>query len=564
MSDASTADGDETVPAVSGSAQSDSPQFAGGLLRTSTVMAVGTTASRALGFARSAALAAAIGVHLTSDTFTVANTVPNIIYILLAGGVLNAVFVPQLVRAMKDPDGGQGYADRLLTLAGLVLLGVTVSATALAPVLMAIFTGNDYTRADVAVATTFAFWCLPQIFFYGVYSLVGQVLNARGSFGPMMWAPAVNNVVAIAGALTFIALYSVDPQDPSSLSTGGIALLGGTATLGVALQALVLIPVLRRANFRYRPRFDFRGHGLGKAGELAKWTLLFVLVNQLSYLVVVNLATNAGKLSATTHQGAGLTTYSNAYLIFILPHSILTVSVVTGLLPRMSRAAADGRLASLRDDISTGWRLTAVGTVFVAALFVALGPDLTGVLFAANPDPGSARFIGSVTAAFALGLPAFSGQYVALRGFYAQEDTRTPFLLQVVIAATNVILALGAYALFPERFSLVGLALAFTFAYFVGVVLCAAVLRRQLGGVDGRRVVRTFVQLVVAVLPGAIAAWGFSRALTEWLGEGFVGSAVALGTGSVVVLLGFLTIGRALHIEELATVRATVRSRLAH
>lgn len=554
-----------TDPPVAGNGRATGDDGSvGGLLRTSTVMALGTTTSRALGFVRSAAIAAAIGVHLTADTFTVANTVPNIIYILLAGGVLNAVFVPQLVRAMKDPDGGQGYSDRLLTLAGLVLLGVTIAATALAPVLMAIYTGDDYTRPDVAVATTFAFWCLPQIFFYGIYTLVGQVLNARGSFGPMMWAPIVNNIVAIAGALSFIALDTADPDVPSSLSHEGIALLGGTATLGVVLQALVLIPVLRRTGFHYRPRFDFRGHGLGKAGDLAKWTLLFVLVNQVAYGVVVNLATNAGKLSSLTGKGAGLFAYSNAYLIFILPHSILTVSVVTGLLPRMSRAAADGALAKVRDDLSTGWRLTAVSTVLVAAMYVALGPDLTGVLFATNVDAQSARFIGTVTAAFALGLPAFSAQYVALRGFYAQEDTRTPFLLQVVIAATNVILALAAYAVLPDRLTLVGLALAYAVTYFVGFALSTAVLRRRLGGVDGHRVTRTVVRLVVAVVPGAIAAWGFSRAITGWLGEGFVGSAVALGTGGVVLLAGFLTLGQALHIDELATVRATVLRRLAH
>jgi putative peptidoglycan lipid II flippase len=537
------------------------PQSVGGLIGVSSVMAAGTTLSRALGFVRSAAIAAALGVHLTSDTFTVANTVPNIIYILLAGGVLNAVFVPQLVRAMKNSDGGQGYTDRLLTLAGMVLLGVTVLATALAPVLMALYTGDRYTNADVAVATTFAFWCLPQIFFYGVYTLIGQVLNARGSFGPMMFAPIVNNIVAIAGALTFIAVYTVDPSEPSSLSNQAIALLGSTATLGVALQALVLIPVLRRTGFRYRPRFDFRGHGLGKAGELAKWTLLFVLVNQLAYAVIVNLATNA----ATSNGGHnfGLTVYSSAYLIFILPHSILTVSVVTGLLPRMSRAVADGRLDSFREDLSTGWRLTAVGTVFVGALLVVLGPDLTGVLFAANVSSADARYIGTVTAAFALGLPAFSAQYVALRGFYAQEDTRTPFLLQVVIAATNIGLAVAAYTLLPERKTLVGLALAYVATYVVGFTLSTAVLRRRLGGVDGRRVTRTVVRLVVAVLPGAVAAWGFSRALTGWLGDGFAGSAAALGTGAIVLLLGFLTIGAALHIDELATLRATVRARLA-
>jgi putative peptidoglycan lipid II flippase len=406
--------------------------------------------------------------------------------------------------------------------------------------------------------------CMPQVFFYGAFVLVGQVLNARGHFGPMMWAPIVNNVVAIAGALTFIAVYTADPDHPSSLTGGGIALLGGTATLGVALQALVLIPVLRHTGFRYHPRFDFRGKGLGKARDLAKWTLLFVLVNQLAYLVVMNLASKAGKIAAATHAGAGPFTYSSAYLIFILPHSILTVSVVTGLLPRMSRAAADGQLATVREDLSTGWRLTAVGTVFVAALFVSLGPDLTGVLFTANVPNDQARFIGAVTAAFALGLPAFSAQYVALRGFYAQEDTRTPFLLQVVIAGTNVVLALTAYVLLPDRLALVGLALAYSATYVVGLALSTAVLRRRLGGVDGRRVTRTVVRLVLAALPGAVAAWGFSQALTGWLGEGFAGSAAALGTGGVVLLLGFLTIGRALRIDELAMVSATVRNRLAH
>jgi putative peptidoglycan lipid II flippase len=571
VTDPQSADRDETQPIPVSDAQltaTEAAQFASDrsesrLLRTSTVMAVGTSVSRALGFVRSAAIAAAIGVQLTADTFTVANTVPNIIYILLAGGVLNAVFVPQLVRAMKDPDGGQSYADRLLTLAGIVLLGVTVVATALAPVWIAIVT-SGYSGADLSVATAFAFWCLPQIFFYGVYTLVGQVLNARGSFGPMMWAPIVNNVVAIAGALIFIAVYTADPDHPSSLTDGGIALLGGTATLGVALQALVLIPVLRHTGFRYHPRFDFRGKGLGKARDLAKWTLLFVLVNQLAYLVVMNLASNAGKVAATTHEGAGPFTYSSAFLIFILPHSILTVSVVTGLLPRMSRAAADGQLDTVREDLSTGWRLTAVGTVFVAALFVALGPDLTGVLFTANVPNDQARFIGTVTAAFALGLPAFSAQYVALRGFYAQEDTRTPFLLQVVIAGTNVVLALVANAVLPDRLSLVGLALAYSATYMVGLALSFAVLSRRLGGVDGRRVTRTVVRLVLAVLPGAIAAWGFSQALTGWLGEGFAGSAVALGTGGLVLLLGFLTIGRALRIDELATVNATVRNRIVH
>lgn len=533
-----------------------------GLIKSSTVMAVGTVFSRILGFGRNAVLAAAIGTGLTATTFNVANTVPNIIYILLAGGVLNAVFVPQLVRAMKEPDGGQGYTDRLLTLAGVVLLALTVVATLAAPLVISIYTPGKWGDDDVAVATAFAFWCLPQIFFYGLYTMLGQVLNARGSFGPMMWAPVVNNVVAIATGLGFIALFTVNEEVPDSLSSAAIAFLGAGTTLGVALQALVLLPVLRRTGFRFRARKDFRGAGLGKAGDLAKWTLLFVLVNQLAYVVIVNLATAADKAAqGVISYGVGFTAYSYAYLVFILPHSIITVSVVTALLPRMSAAVADRRFDDLRDDLSTGWRLTAVGVVLAAAGFVALGAPLAGVLYAGT-GPDGAHYIGLVLAAFAVGLPAFSAQYLALRGFYAMEDTRTPFLLQVGIATINVVLAAAVYAVLPLRWRIVGMAGAYAVTYAVGLVASTAVLRRRIGGVDGRRVVRTYARLVVAAVPSALAAFGVARLLESALGRGLAGSLVSLTGGGLVLLAGYLLLARALHVRELSALLGLVRGRV--
>jgi putative peptidoglycan lipid II flippase len=541
---------------------------AGGLVRTSTVMAVGTVFSRVLGFGNKAVQGAALGGALTASTFNVANTVPNMIYILLAGGVLNAVFVPQLVRAMKEhPEGGRAYTDRLLTLSGLVLLAITVVATLCAPLVIGLVTSARWSDGDVSVAVAFAFWCLPQIFFYGLYSLLGQVLNARGSFGPMMWAPIVNNLVAITTGLAFIALFTadVDVTRPSSLSGAAIAFLGFGTTLGVALQALVLIPVLRRTGFRYRPRFDYRGHGLGKAGELARWTLLFVLVNQVAYIVIVRLGTTIDKEAADALDfGAGFVAYASAYLVFILPHSIITVSVVTGLLPRMSRHAADGHLEDVRDDLATGWRLIALGVVAAAAAFVALGPQITGVLFATfdREQPGTSHFIGLILVAFGFGLPAFSAQYVALRGFYAQEDTRTPLLLQLVIAVTNVGLALLAYSVLPLRWRMVGIAGAYTAAYVGGLALSTAVLRRRLGGLGEHHVLRTYVRLIVAALPAGLAAWGLARLITHDLGTGLGGSMAALAAGGVVLLAGFLATARAMRIEELATLTAAVRGKI--
>lgn len=533
------------------------------LLRSSSVMAAGTIVSRALGFARNAVLAAALGSQLTATTFNVANTVPNIIYILLAGGVLNSVLVPQLVRAMKEGEGAsRAYTDRLLTLAGLGLTAITLVATLAAPLIIGIYTSDDWSSDDVAVATAFAFWCLPQIFFYGLYTLFGQVLNARGSFGPMMWAPIVNNVVAIAVGVGFIALFAVDPEAPTSLSDTEIAFLGLGTTLGVVLQALVLVPVLRRNGFRYRPRLDFRGVGLGKAGDLAKWTLLFVLVNQLAYVVIVNLATGVDEAAnGVIPYGVGFTAYTNAYLIFILPHSIITVSVATGLLPRMSDAAADGRLAGVRDDLAKGWRLTAVGIVAATAAFLSLGPDLAGVLYAGGKvGPEGARYIGLVLAAFAVGLPAFSAQYLTLRGFYALEDTRTPFLLQVGTAAVNVALAVTAYSVLPLRWQIAGMAAAYAVTYYLGLGLSTAMLRRRIGPLHGREVVRTHWRLVMAAAPSAAAAFGLAWLVGRALGDGAMGSLASLAAGGTVLLAGYLGLARALRVAELTALLKMVRS----
>ena len=535
------------------------------LARNSAVMATGTVISRLLGFGRNIVLAAALGTQLTADAFNVANTVPNIIYILLAGGVLNTVFVPQVVRAMKEgAERERAYTDRLLTLAGLVLAAITLVATLAAPLVVALYTPSTWSDADVAVAVTFAAWCLPQIFFYGVYTMLGQILNARGSFGPMMWAPIVNNLVAIVVGLVFIAVFTVDPLQPAELSSAAIAFLGGGDTLCVALQASVLLPVLRRTGFGYRPRFDFRGYGLGKAGELAQWTLLFVLVNQLAYVVIVNLGTRASEAAKDVlDYGVGFTAYSYAYLIFILPHSVITVSVVTGSLPQMSRDAADGRVDDVRRSLSAAWRLTAVGIVLAAAGLVALGPDLTGVLYAAgNGGADDARYIGLIAAAFGLGLPAFSAQYVALRGFYAFEDTRTPFLLQVVIATVNVGLALLAFGLLPLEAKMIGVAAAYSVTYLLGLALSTAVLRRRLGGLDSARVVRTYVRLLVAGTVAGGLAWVAARLAGSSLAEGAAASAVSLAAGGVVLLATYVLLARLLHVHELTDLVGSVRGRV--
>jgi putative peptidoglycan lipid II flippase len=322
-----------SAPQDQQTARPDDSSSRDSLARSSALMASGTLVSRLLGFVRVALLVAAIGgtaKGIGGQVFDVANKAPNNFYILVAGGVLNAVLVPQIVKAFRLPDGGKDFVDRLITIALLVMAGATALITLAAPLVVRLYGGTRWNDDWLALGTAMAFWCLPQVFFYGLYTVLGQVLNARGSFGPFMWAPVVNNLVAIAGTLAFLAIY----PDGELLSAAAwtprmVALLAGTATLGVAVQAFVLIWPLHRIGFRYRPRFGFRGMGLASAGRVAGWTFAGVAVGQIAFVPTSKVMTSAGyALSEAGVDGAAGNSYSYAYLLFMLPHSLVAVSLV--------------------------------------------------------------------------------------------------------------------------------------------------------------------------------------------------------------------------------------------
>ena len=318
------------------------------ILRSTAVMASGTVVSRLSGFVRSTLLVAALGVSLHADIFTIANTIPNMLYILLAGGIFNAVLVPQLVRAMRnDPDGGEAYTNRVVTLAGMFLAIVTVLLVIAAPLVMSLMLDRKYGEPALAEqrqsAIDFARYCLPQVFFYGMFVLVGQILNSRRKFGPMMWAPIANNVISVGVLVVYLIAFgpATDAEQVGGFTTGQELLLGLGSTAGIIAQFLILVPYLRAAGYHYRPRFDFRNAGLGHTLRLGVWTVLFVIVNQVAYVVVVRLASGG---TAGGGDGTGITIYSNAFLIVMVPHAIITVSLATAILPRMSAQAAESDL----------------------------------------------------------------------------------------------------------------------------------------------------------------------------------------------------------------------------
>lgn len=482
------------------------------ILSSSLVMAAGTVVSRTSGFVRSALLAAALGVGLHADQFAIGNTIPNMLYILLAGGVFNAVLVPQLVRAIReDPDGGQAYTDRIVTVATLFLFTVTVVLVLAAPAVMSLYLGGDWddpaNAAQRASAIDFARWCLPQVFFYGMFVLLGQVLNARGRFGPMMWAPIANNVISVGVLVVYLLLHGPVPDRDASgpFTPGQEALLGLGSTAGIAAQLLVLLPVLRAAGVRFRPRFDLRGTGLGQTFRLGAWTMLFVIVNQAAYTVVVRLA-GSGTAGGSA-DGTGYFVYSTAFIVTMLPHSIITVSLGTAILPRLTASARSGRPDELGATIASTLR-TAVSLIgpFVALLpLVAYPVAKVAVGYGAGADTFE-RLVPTL-ALFGPGLLFFTVHYLALRGFYAMEQNRLVFFIQCAVATTNVVAAVVLVTTTSAAATAPALALAYGCSYLVGSVVSLLVLDRRarlglasLAGYAARLVVAVAVSTGCAAL----------------------------------------------------------------
>jgi putative peptidoglycan lipid II flippase len=551
------------VAAPTASPTTSNARAAASLSRSGRIMALGTTASRVTGMIRSLLLASALGLSTLGDCFNTANNIPGTIYVLIVGGAVSSVFVPQLVRAMRDDaDGGREFTDRLLTIA-LVVLGVLTGACMLLAPQIADVTAGGAPPADHALTVTLIRYCLPQIFCYGVWVILGQILNARERYGPMVWTPVLANVVMIATLVALMVVVGHAGLDAQNITPNQAALLGIGTTLGIVLQTAAMIPYLRQAGVGYRPRFDWRGAGLRKSATLAKWTMGVVLLGQIGSLV----ATRIGDAMDERFkgQGVGYTAYMNAQNIWQLPFAVITVSVITALLPRMSRHAQAGDPAAVRTSVSYGLRVAAVAIVPCAFALLAFGPQIAAVLFGhGQSDAAMARNTGFMLMALAPGLVPFSAQFVMMRGFYAYEDTRTPFMITAWITAVNVAIGLLAYAtLKTTPWVMVGLCLASTLAYTIGAVMTGRRLRRRLRGVEGRRVARTHLKLGAASVTAAIVGAPLAAVVSALL-VGTVGEVAALLGGGAVFGVLFLLVSRKLHIEEVASLARVVRTRFGY
>ncbi|HWR85586.1 MAG TPA: murein biosynthesis integral membrane protein MurJ [Rhodoglobus sp.] len=499
--------------------------------RASAILASGTLVSRVLGFVNAAVLAHAIGTFAAADAFSLANQLPNNIYSLVAGGLLSAVIVPQIVKAGLHDDGGQRFVNRLVTLGVSLFIPITVVAVLCAPLLTRLYGAGRADEATLQLATLFAYWCLPQILFYALYSLVGETLNARGVFGPFTWAPVVNNVVVIGGTVLFMSLFGGDPahRDPAGWSGAEISLLGAFTTGGIAAQALVLFLFWRRAGLRFRPDFRWRGVGLGDTGRAAAWVFGIFLVSQVGGVVETNVA-----LSASGENQASVTVLRYAWLMFMLPHSVATVSIVTAYFTRMSEHVRDGDLPSVRRDLVSALRLVLLIMVFSAVGLAVLAYPFSALVL---PSYDSIAATAPVYMAYLLGLVSFTVFFVLLRVYYALDLVRVAFFIQIAQTAFYCLACLLIDTLVPDRWVAIALALALGAALTLQAVLSALFLVRPLGGVGTREVTLQGLWFLGAALPAAAAGVGL-LALLGGVSEGAFPVSSPVGGAVTMVIAG--------------------------
>ncbi len=521
-----------TLPERSGPEES-------GAARNSAIMAVGSLVSRGTGFLRTAVMAAALGGATAGNAYTTAQVFPGMVYELLIGGIMSSVLVPMLVRARKqDRDEGQAYAQRLLMLSLIVLAITAVLATICAPLLAIVYAGKaeESTRY---VVTMLSYLMLPTIFFYGLSGLCGAILNSRQSFAAPMWTPILNNLVVIATGVYYMATFGTGVIHSEDMTRARILVLGTGFLVGIVTQSLGLLPALRRAGFRWRMRTDFRKLGLRHLGRVGGWMFCYVIVNQLALMVLF-------RLLNTTGTGAGPAIYNNVFLLLMMAHGIVAVSVITALLPRMSAAAVDGRAHDIAADLGRGIRMVTVLLAPIAVAYAVLALPIAITLFEHGAFHRSASLASQgVLVVAGLTLVPMSVSQLFNFSYYSLQDTKTPALINLPVVSLRLSVQLAWFATFALTTTAIGMMVGNGLSFVAAGLLSAMLLRRRIGNIGVRAFANTAIKALIAAVAAAVAGLLTLNLLhadelmahrTAWTAL-IVGGVVIFGVYGIVALL---------------------------
>ena len=536
--------------------------------RNSMIMAAGTFASRITGQIRQILLAAAVGTTgIAAMAYQTGSQIPQVVFNLISGGIFNAVLVPQIVRALKQEDAEERL-DKLITAAITLLVAVTGVMMLLTPWITRLYINSSWTDEQRALANAFTLWCMPQIFFYGLYTVLGQILAAKELFGMYAWSSVGANVISCAGFGLFIWEFGNAALQPVGWWTPDrIALTAGTWTAGVAFQAVILFLPLTRIGLRYRPRFGVRGIGLRSMGRVAMWSMALVVLNLVMGMVSSQVLTGAPARAGDLHGVAGNASYQYAYTLEMLPYSLFAVSIATAMFPKLSRAISDHDIDAARRDLSSSLRSTSLVMVFFTVVLLVLPTPVT-IALVPTISFNEAQLIAGPMVPMAVNLVFTSVVLLLQRTFYAFEDGRSPFLFAVAQNAVQFAMLMIAIAVFPARLWAMLVAGAMTLSNIVTLPLMVRMARKRFDGrLDGRRVmlllVKASIAAAAALAAGFLARMPFDRlmpldapglsAAHRWV------LAVAMcAVVTIVVTAVYAGVLWALRCEELTSVVALV------
>ncbi|WP_430784767.1 murein biosynthesis integral membrane protein MurJ [Actinoplanes sp. G11-F43] len=553
-----------TVMSVDGPAEAPGQpdqQSGGGTAGQSAVMAIGSLVSRVIGFVRNALIGMVLG-QAVGDAYTGAQFLPGQIYELLLGGILSSVLIPLLVRRRKaDEDGGQEFTQRLLSFA-VVMLGVaTVLVTVAAPLITAIQTSSDRTTpAFRELVTHFAYLILPIIFFTGLSALIAAVLNVRGHFAAPMWAPILNNIVVIAVCGVFLAVFGTDKAlTPDNITTGEILLIGGGTLLGMVVQAIGLLPALRKVGFRWAWRWAPKSLGLREIGSLAGWMLCYVGANQIAVFALVRALNSAGG-----EDNPGALAFNNVFLLMMMAHGIIGVSVITALLPKMSAAAAEGRLSEISDDLNRGIKLVSAALAPIVVVYAVLSGPIAVFLFQGgritNDD---ALAMGTVLTVAAFAVLPLSISFLCTNAFYALQGNRTAALINLPVVGVRIAGYFLLAAILNESLIAAGMTAANGVSYLVSALISLTVLRRRIGRLHLGSVLVALLKVAVAAGVAAGAAWLVVGLLPgSGTPDGRIEAITQIAVGGVVILIAYLGTALLLRVHEVSQVVGMVRRKI--
>jgi putative peptidoglycan lipid II flippase len=556
--------GDAVEPGTGGDGAEAEQAATRSLGRSTVIMTIGTTLSRVTGLLRTVVLVTTLGVveKPLADTYNTANITPNILYELVLGGILSSIFVPVFLQARKEEgkEAAWHLARLILTITAVSLTILVLLVMLTSEWAMRLYTLNvpdpevraDQIRVGGQILVLFA----PQILFYGLGTVMTGLLNANQRFGVPMFAPVLNNLVVMGAMIAYYVMVGGQARSLDGLSQAELLVIGLGTTAGVVAQTAVQMPFLRRAGFRYRPVWDLRHPALRKMARMGAFTVGFVITNQLAYLPVLLLSGGVR---------GGYTAYATALQYFQLPHGLFAVSVMTALLPPMSEQALAKNWPAFRASLARGLRLTSfvllpatVGYLVLARPLVTLLNDHGDVVTGDSID-----LITQVVVLFVIGLLSFSTYQLVLRAFYALQDTRSPFTVNLVTAVVRIAAGITLFYVLPTaNWKIGGLALAYGLSYTVGSVVLLAMVRRRIGGLDGFRTLEALGRILAASLFMGAAALAASAVVQVLMGPGQLRNLVMVITVMTVGIGVYLLLAHVLRIQELQAVLGVVRRRV--